>query len=191
MTFTEFVSHWTTITIGATVILSGVGTGVWWMVRKVLAIYNKAVMIHDQMVPNGGGSLRDAIDKLTSALRMSEQRHRSMLSLVDTAIFESSPHGGCLWVNRAYLRMADRSLEEVLGNGWLNIIHPGDQDRVWRAWKSCIEQEREFSMEYRIVCSEGLITRVVCQTTIMRGDKREVLGYYGALWAIADKKRAA
>lgn len=143
--------------------------------------YSKLREIYQEVVPNGGTSLRDAINRIEGRQVVADQRHQAVVSLTDIAMFESDAGGRCVWANRAYLRMVDKSLNDIQGNGWVNIVHPMDRDRVFEEWQKAVVQNREFGMRYRVVCSEGEETHVLCQTAIMRNIKGELIGYQGSL----------
>jgi PAS domain S-box-containing protein len=48
-----------------------------------------------------------------------------------------------------------QSLEEYLGNGWLDAIHPEDRERVEREWRECVGAGKVFDSRYRVRTKTG------------------------------------
>ncbi|MDR0346619.1 MAG: PAS domain-containing protein, partial [Nocardiopsaceae bacterium] len=46
-------------------------------------------------------------------------------------------------------------LEEYLGSGWLDAIHPEDRERVEREWRDCVRAGRVFDSRYRARTKAG------------------------------------
>ncbi len=77
------------------------------------------------------------------------------LDWVPAIIWVSDAAGRCLLVNRAWCELTGRKLEDSLGDGWLNAMHPEDA----AAWPELIDRaisEREpFSIECRLRRRDG------------------------------------
>lgn len=187
----EWINQWGAIAGGAIAILTFVSLlgGVFWRAwKKLTHLAEMGNRIYKELTPNGGSSLRDAIDDIRQQQHVAAQRQRSLMSLMDTPMFESDAKGICVWTNRAYLRFFDVSSDQILGNGWVNVIYADDRDKVYASWQQAVNQQREFQMEYRVVCSEGIINKVVCETVCMRGVKGEMVGYVGSLAVLTGGK---
>lgn len=164
--------------------------------KKVLKPGYNAVMktittiekMHEEFRPNGGGSLRDAINRIETRL-LAEQQTRRALSMVldvDVAIFERDAAGLCLWINQCYSNISGLSLAEAKNYGWINAIDPRERDRVVNEWDSAIKQKRSFQMEYRIINTQtGIPTKVKCNSCPLHDDKDEIIGYVGTLTPIS------
>jgi PAS domain S-box-containing protein len=48
-----------------------------------------------------------------------------------------------------------QTVEEYLGNGWLDAIHPEDRERVERDWRECVRTGRSSTSGYRIRTKAG------------------------------------
>lgn len=141
-----------------------------------------------ELKPNGGHSIKDVITRLDGTVTVianslatmkvqsdrMEVRQQSILNSVVIPTFETDSGGNCIFANRAYLDLVGRSMEEVKGQEWINIIHPEDRDAVKREWAHAIEEKRNFELTYRIVCREKLIYDVACVATPITGN-----GYIG------------
>lgn len=173
--------------------LAGGGTflyGCWRYGVRPIARFGKSVMqtfqnvedISKQLRPNGGGSLRDGIDRIEMRLTAIEQRNRAVVLEVPYGVFEADASGSCLWVNRTFLRLTGRGLDEVLGSGWISAVAPEDRAAVSEEWAACIAQGREFSMNYDLVDLDGHRVAVRTRALPLRaptGTTSPVFGYIG------------
>lgn len=154
--------------------------------KKIGAIYEKTEKLIYEMKPNGGESLRDAINRLEKAVghlaggqRAMDQKLRTMFSLSGDISFETDIEGGCIWVSSKYLAVTGRQLEEVRGNGWVLVVAEEDQDRVFSEWCQAISQEREFECVYNIKKVDGGIMKVSCRAFPIRDASNCPVGWFG------------
>ena len=126
-------------------------------------------MILAQLKPNGGSSLKDAVNRLENAVSavQSEVRHiRTSAELASDAagalLWRADRAGRIIWVSKAI----KESLGEVndtsfMGWSWLNLIHHEDRDRVRERWEEALQDQSEVVDEYRAVGKSGMIYHVV------------------------------
>lgn len=118
-----------------------------------------------EVLPNGGSSMRDTINHMA---RVQQEQSQGLQSLERTLIlqtgvmrahydadgvyarFETDGLGRYTWVNRTYLRWVGRSLEQVLGYGWVNSLGLEAREHVREEWERAISERREFSMRYKL-----------------------------------------
>jgi PAS domain S-box-containing protein len=99
--------------------------------------------------------LEDEVANRTAELRESESRFRSMADAAPVMIWASNPDKLCNFFNRGWLDFTGRSLEEELGNGWAEGVHPGDQEGCYAAYCSAFDARRSFQLEYRLRRADG------------------------------------
>jgi PAS domain S-box-containing protein len=136
--------------------------------------------VAEELKPNGGGSLRDAVDRIDNRSARSDAFQRAAWSFWDeSGLYEADTEGRCVWVNRAYRRISQRETEELLGQGWIVAIAPGDRDAVLREWEHCIADERDFTMDYKMVNAHGELIAVKGMAVPLRDDDGTVIGWLG------------
>src|SRR6516165_10808070 len=84
------------------------------------------------------------------ALRRSEERYRALVQGGAQVIWVASPEGEMLEDSAEWRWITGQSLEEFLGNGWLDSIHPEDRERVERDWRECLRTGRIFDDRFRM-----------------------------------------
>ncbi len=89
------------------------------------------------------------------AVRRSEARYRSLVQAGAQVVWVTTPTGEIAEDSPEWRWITGQSLEEYLGNGWLDAIHPEDRDRVARAWRECVRTGRIFDDRYRVRTKAG------------------------------------
>ena len=90
-----------------------------------------------------------------AALAESEARFRTITNLSPMLIWESDTNSKCTFFNAKWLEYTGRTLEQELGRGWTEGIHPEDSVRVHRTFAKAYEGQLKFEMEYRLRKADG------------------------------------
>jgi PAS domain S-box-containing protein len=124
-----------------------------------------------------------------AALRQSETRFRAISEAAPLGIFLADAAGDCLYTNRAYFELTGRRAGEVLGEGWREVIHPEDRDRVFAAWYQAARDRSPFDLVYRYMHRDGRTIWVSCKSAEIRvGDA--LMGYVGVVEDITQKRQS-
>jgi PAS domain S-box-containing protein len=68
------------------------------------------------------------------ALRQREQRFRTLVESIPQLVWRSRSLGHRTWGSPQWEIYAGMSLEESVGHGWRDAIHPDDRQRTLEAW---------------------------------------------------------
>lgn len=142
---------------------------------RIGEIHKTNQQIIAELKPNGGSSLRDAVN-----LIIAKQRARDNTT-EHYGVFETDKNGQCVNANLAYLRLVGRTLEEVTGNGWINCIHPDDRVTVRDQWAESVQDNRDFEMEYKMMHENGSVFNVIGRAVVMKDNAGRAYGYYGTI----------
>lgn len=131
--------------------------------------------------PNGGSSLRDAIDRIEKIQTAQTNRQRVVLSLSQDAYFEADAQGMCLYVNHRWEELTGLTLAESRGSGWLHGITEADRALVLEEWNAAVHDRRPFRLRFRYEnVVTGEITPVYVRAVAVNDHKDGVVGYLGS-----------
>jgi len=88
-------------------------------------------------------------------LAESEARFRTITELSPMLIWESNADAQCTFFNSRWLEYTGRSLEQELGRGWSDGVHPEDSARVHQTFAKAYKARMEFGMDYRLRKADG------------------------------------
>lgn len=122
------------------------------------------------------------------ALRESEILYRDVVDNGQALIWLSGLDMGCHHFNQPWLRFTGRSLEQELGNGWTEGVHPNDFERCLAIYVSAFNRREKFSMAYRLRRHDG-VYRWIMDDGAPRFDSQGVfIGYVGHCLDITAQK---
>src|SRR6202035_5936250 len=87
--------------------------------------------------------------------RRSQERYRSLIQAGAQVVWVTTPAGQIAEDSPEWRWITGQTVEEYLGHGWLNAIHPDDRDRVDHAWQDCVQAGRVFDNRYRVRTKDG------------------------------------
>jgi len=123
-----------------------------------------------------------------AALRESEERFRLMADSAPVMIWVSGPDALCTFFNRRWLEFTGRSMEQALGDGWAEGVHPDDLGRCLDTYLSAFNSRCNFSMEYRLRRADGEYAWVADTGVPRFAPNGEFAGFIGSGFDITDRK---
>jgi PAS domain S-box-containing protein len=89
------------------------------------------------------------------ALRRSEERYRSLVQAGAQVVWVTGPDGEIAEDSPEWRWITGQTEQEYLTNGWIDAIHPDDQDRVGGAWQGSLRSGKVFDSRYRVRSRSG------------------------------------
>ncbi|MGI8758783.1 MAG: GAF domain-containing protein [Acidimicrobiales bacterium] len=83
-------------------------------------------------------------------------RFRVMADLSPVLMWMSAPDARCTFVNKVWLDFTGRNLDDELGDGWAENVHPDDLKRCLEVYRVAFERRERFEMEYRLRRTDGV-----------------------------------
>lgn len=131
-----------------------------------------------------------ALKEAEGLLRESEQDFKNLINSGMALIWTSGTDKLCNYFNSVWLEFTGHSLEEELGNGWAEGVHPGDLQRCLDIYVGAFDRQEPFNMEYRLRRHDGTYRWLVDEGCPRYDSQGEFLGYIGHCLDIDERKRA-
>lgn len=125
-----------------------------------------------------------------NALKESELRYRILADNGQALIWTSGLDSKCDYFNKVWLKFTGRTLEQELGDGWTEGVHPEDLNRCVQTYISAFDKRDSFSMTYRLRRHDGEYRWIVDDGTPRYDDDGNFIGFIGHCLDITDQVRA-
>ena len=124
------------------------------------------------------------------SLRESEERFRVMADTAPVMVWRSGPDQRCDFFNKPWLEFRGRRLQDEMGEGWTEGVHPDDLHRCLATYTAAWPGRESFRMEYRLRRADGEY-RWVLDTGVPRlASDGTLLGYIGSCLDITERRQA-
>lgn len=136
--------------------------------------------------------IRDITERKANetALQQSEKRFRVMADSTPVMIWMVDDQGNCTYVNQGWTNFCGLNEASSSGDGWLEVVHPEDKERVVDILKSAIADRQRFTAEYRIKRIDGKYRWILSTGAPMFSHDIRLNGYIGSALDITERKEA-
>ncbi len=124
-----------------------------------------------------------------TALRESETRFRHLADTAPVLLWMTDEHNRCAYVNKGWLDFTGRTMEQELGHGWINGIHPDDRQGCLAVYTAAFTARQPFEMEVRLKHASGRYRWVLDRGVPRFSSDGTFLGYTGSCSDISERKR--
>lgn len=125
-----------------------------------------------------------------TVLQESEERFRLVANTAPVMIWMSSTDKLCNYFNSRWLEFTGRALEEELGNGWTEGVHPEDLPCCLETYATAFGRREPFRMEYRLRRHDGEYRWIFDIGVPRFGPDDSFAGYIGSCMDITERKQA-
>ncbi|MGC2353485.1 MAG: PAS domain S-box protein, partial [Candidatus Udaeobacter sp.] len=121
-------------------------------------------------------------------LRESEARFRTVADAAPVLIWMSGTDKLCSFFNKGWLDFTGRTMEQEMGNGWAEGVHPDDLQRCLQIYTAAFDAREPFVMEYHLRRHDGEY-RWISDNGVPRYDaQKNFAGYIGSCVDITELK---
>jgi PAS domain S-box-containing protein len=124
-------------------------------------------------------------------LRESEARFQAMADTAPVLIWMTGTDALCNYFNKPWLEFTGRTMEQEVGIGWTEGVHPDDVQGCFDCFLPAFHARKPFRMEYRLRRADGEYRWVIESGIPRYTGAGEFAGYIGSNIDITDLKRAA
>jgi len=123
-------------------------------------------------------------------LRESEERFRLVANTAPVLIWMSGTDKLCNYVNQRWLEFTGRPLEDELGNGWAEGVHPEDLKGCMDTYTQAFDRREYFQMEYRLRRHDGQYRWLSAIGVPRFNPDHSFAGYIGSCTDVTEHKLA-
>jgi PAS domain S-box-containing protein len=125
-----------------------------------------------------------------AALRESESRFRDMADSAPALIWVADTGNKGVWYNHRWLEYTGRTMQQEIGLGWIENMHPEDRDRYRIFRQTAFDGRQRFEMEFRLRRADGAYGWIVDTGVPRFKENGNFEGYIGYCWDITARKHA-
>jgi diguanylate cyclase (GGDEF)-like protein/PAS domain S-box-containing protein len=122
-------------------------------------------------------------------LSESEERFRGLLEKYSQATWEADGEGQAVSDSPRWRAYTGQTLEEMLGHGWLEAIHPDDRADIERIWLEAMACHSDFNAEARIRHGDHGYRWTSARATPILGKDGKIAKWVGVNIDIDDRKK--
>ncbi len=103
-------------------------------------------------------------------------------------IWRAGTDGQFNYFNKAWLAFTGRSFDQEKGRGWMQLLPEADKERFWQSYRSALQREEPFQIEFRLKRADGQYRWMLCVGRPFQGLDGEFAGLIGSCYDITERK---
>jgi len=120
----------------------------------------------------------------------SEERFKKMVDTAPVLVWMSGTDTLCNYFNQPWLDFTGCTLEQEMGNGWAEGVHPSDFKKCLDIYLGAFKEKQKFEMEYRLRRFDGEYRWVLDNGIPRFTPDGFFVGYIGSCIDITERKQA-
>jgi two-component system cell cycle sensor histidine kinase/response regulator CckA len=118
---------------------------------------------------------------------LNDEQYRAVLDHGPTMIWRAGLDAKCDYFNATWLAYTGRSLEQEVGNGWTEGVHPDDLGECVATYLAHFERREPFEMEYRLRRFDGVYRYIVDRGVPFTGTTGNFGGFIGSCMDVDER----
>ena len=128
--------------------------------------------------------------KFEQALRVSEERFRSLVENASDVIYSLNPEGEFSYISPKVTEITGHNISDLLGKTFFTFLHPEDTNLSGEWFQTVLKRSRKpGSYEFRLIHKNGSIRWFVAHSSIIHDEKGNVLEVIGVAHDITEMKK--
>jgi len=167
----------------------------WFYLAMVVAILLVSAIAVDLLATNIRVNMVRARQEIIQrkqaedVLREQEVQYRNLADSGTALIWRAGTDKLCNYFNVPWLKFTGRTLEQEMGNGWAEGVHPDDFERCLNTYISAFDKHEAFEMDYRLRHSSGEYRWIQDLGTPNFKSNGEFMGYIGHCFDITERRQ--
>lgn len=123
----------------------------------------------------------------------SSLREERFLRLVDTIpqqVWTAGPDGALDFVNQQVIDYFGMPYEEMLGTGWVDIVHPHDLHEIILLWTRSLATGEDYEADFRLRRADGVYRWHIARASALKDSDGNITQWVGTSTDITERKEA-
>ena len=143
------------------------------------------------MIETGTEPSSQGLDNVAEfAKTLSGAEYRLLVEHSPVLIWRADLNKKCDYFNHTWLEYTGRTMEQEMGDGWAEGVHPDDLDRCFKIYVSNFDKRLPFEMEYRLRRYDGVYRWIFDRGVPYTDDNGVFLGYIGSCVDVTERIEA-
>ncbi|UCJ05870.1 PAS domain S-box protein [Chitinophaga pendula] len=157
------------------------------------------VLPHPRPVMGPSGEIIEIINMLvditdlkqvTSALKESEERFRTMADQAPVMIWMTDENGQVTYVNTSWSSFTGLPPHAAFGSEWQQLVHPDDRTGVYNKWMRTVPVQQRFYLKFRFLTADQGYATVTGSGNPRYNSNGKFVGYIGILQDVTQQDHA-
>ncbi|WP_244481173.1 PAS domain S-box protein [Rhizobium sp. Leaf371] len=138
------------------------------------------------------GVVQDITDtrRAQQQLRESDARFQALTQALPNHVWTAGPQGQLDWFNDRVYAFSGLTFDDLVGNGWTQMVHPDDLPEAAAKWLSAVRAGETYESEFRLKAATGWYRWFIARAVPMRDDDGKVVRWIGTNTDIEDQREA-
>ena len=123
-------------------------------------------------------------------MNLSANEYRLLIQHAPVMVWRSGLDANCDYFNETWLAFTGRTLEQEVGNGWAEGVHPEDLNRCVSYYLDHFHRRVPFEMEYRLRRNDGAYRWIFDRGVPYMNDAGAFAGYIGSCVDVHERRQA-
>lgn len=116
------------------------------------------------------------------------EEFKLVTNIIPQMVWVAHEDGRVYFFNQRWLEYSALEQEYCLDHQWINIVHPGDQKRVWEAWQKKLKEGSSIQIEYRLRKFDGEYRWFLARGIPIKNSSDKIYKWIGTCTDIHDQK---
>lgn len=121
------------------------------------------------------------------AAQDAEIQFHTLAEAIPQIVWTTGPDGLTTYINRHWYEMTGTPVEDSLGSGWVEVVHPDDRAACDQRWKQCLRTGEGFEIEYRLHDAKKGFRWYLDRAVPLRDASGKIIKWFGTCTDIDDQ----
>ncbi len=120
-------------------------------------------------------------------MKLSGSEYEAIVEASPNMIWRAGLDANCNYFNETWLKFTGKTMEQEVGAGWLQGVHPDDMEFCMSTYLAAFEKQERFEMEYRLRRHDGLWRWINDRGVPFYDAEHRFSGYIGSCMDVTEK----